>query len=240
MLPPTIVLHIGIEIALYGTVHPLDGFALCGGGGQSHYLAGRYLFGLEPTTKIAIHPTPPIVESDQLFTGSDAFLTDWYDKGPFTAYAMGIKFQPSEKVSPPPPPPPVTCNNPVVIIDAKSPTRSQTPSQPGFAIDNNPATAWVSTNIANPFILLSLSEPKRVCRVDITWSNPDARYLFNIKTSLSTANFDYAFAGLGSGTETYTFPEVQARTVKITINESSPGSQTSTSQISDIKVFSNA
>lgn len=68
-------------------VHPLPGFALCGGGAVSHInpAKGRYLWALEPTTK------PDAIESDQEFSGRSTILTSFDDWGPITVYAMGIK-----------------------------------------------------------------------------------------------------------------------------------------------------
>ncbi len=220
---------------------PLDGFAMCAGGAAAHFWTGLYLWALEPTTKsiplTSQNPLQTMDPSDQSFTvKSMTHLQP--DQGLITAYAMGIKFEP---VSTSPPPPPPTCNSQVPVNSATS-SSNQSTFPPSNAIDNNPVTKWMSSNSLNPFIRLDLGSLKSVCRVDITWADANTRYFFNISTSLDGTNFTYVYAGARMGStlspETYTFPDAQARHVRIAINQSTPGSANSIAQISEVVIYS--
>ena len=221
---------------------PLPGFALCGGGGVTHAgSVGGYLWCLEPTP--LDHPLPAdgsprpvrILEPhEQTFTTKS---TSYNENHTNTSYAMGIKIQPSLTI----PPPLQPCDNPVTVSTADS-TGSESPFEPTNAIDGKPDTKWVSTDIQNPYIRLVLSDERRICRVDITWAEPDKRYFFTIATSVDGNEFTYVFAGARIGStitspETYTFPEAHAKFVKITIIQSTPGAATSKVEISEIAVF---
>jgi len=100
-------------------VQPLPGFALCGGGEATHPSAsGGYLFALEPTTLedpiTLANPTPVriLFPSEQSFT---ARSTSYNEKHTNTAYAIGIKFEPTENA-----PPPHECNNKLIVRPSTS------------------------------------------------------------------------------------------------------------------------
>lgn len=115
---------------------------------------------------------------------------------------------------------------------------------PTNAIDDNPNTKWWSTHIPNPSITLALTGlPPRVCGVDIAWADGNQHpYSFVISVSNDGTNFVNVLSGSSTGTTTgpekYDFPNtVEARFVKITITQSTPGSPNSIAQISEINAF---
>jgi hypothetical protein len=213
-------------------VSTLQDMALCGGGAASHYLVnGRYLVGLVPE-----------VGPDQSFTGISLSVGELNylvgqssygaELGFTTAYAMGIKVEPG-----------LHCNKKIPITDAVSSGYSSS-SVPRNAIDNNPNTKWQSTSIPNPWIRLALGGEKRICRVDITWADTN-QYRFNISVSSDgNAYTDILIGQTRAGTSTTvpqpcTFSVTLASFIQITITQSTPGSISSTAQISEISVFSN-
>jgi hypothetical protein len=219
------------------TVSPLPGFALCGGGAAIRPSDGSLLYDLEPELLAAVTPqTFPT----QRFKGKGAMhMSNTHST--ITAYAMGIKFepmltQPGTGTGTGP-----TCINPITVNIVATASGNQPTFLPANAVDNNLNTKWMSINTQNPYLRLDLSSPISICRLDIAWADPTTHYFFNISVSLDGTNFTYVFAGARIGStiapETYTFPTTQARYVKITINQSNPGTQNSLAQISEIKLF---
>jgi len=134
-----------------------------------------------------------------------------------------------------------TCNNTLPVSSATS-SGDQPTFPPANAIDNNPNTKWWSTIIINPFITLDLGASKSVCGVDIAWADGNLHpYRFDVSVSADGTTFTNVFSGTSTGTTTspekYNFQPAQARYVKITITESTAGSQRSIAQISEIDVF---
>ena len=85
-----------------------------------------------------------------------------------------------------------------------------------------------------------------MCRSDIAWADGNPRvYKFYIEVYTDAQNWQSAFNGKSSGSTTdyepYTFNEIQAKYVTVTVTDSGLGSATGNSQaqISEIRVFSN-
>ena len=134
-----------------------------------------------------------------------------------------------------------TCNNTLPVSSVTS-SGDQPTFPPANAIDNNQNTKWWSTIIINPFITLDLGASKSVCGVDIAWADGNLHpYRFDVSVSADGTTFTNVFSGTSTGTTTspekYNFQPAQARYVKITITESTAGSQRSIAQISEIDVF---
>jgi hypothetical protein len=105
-------------------------------------------------------------------------------------------------------------------------------------------TKWWSRNMLNPSITLELTGlPPRVCGVDIAWADGNLHsYNFIISVSNDGTNFVNVLSGSSRGTTTepekYVFPnQVEAKFVKVTITQSTPGSPNSIAQISEINAF---
>jgi len=175
-----------------------------------------------------------------------------FDTASTTAYVMGIKFTPASRPpeipSHPPlggegqPPQQSECNKEIAITDAIS-SGNQPTFVPLNAIDRNPNTKWHSTFTPNPWIRLSLSGQKPVCRVDIIWADA-TQYHFNIAVSTGGAYINVLTDIVRTGTSTttpepYTFAVTQANSIQITITQSTSGSTNSIAQIPEISVFSN-
>jgi len=98
----------------------------------------------------------------------------------------------------------------------------------------------MSTNIPKPFITLDLTDIKPVCRVDIAWADV-RQYHFDISVSTDGTLFTDVLidriTGISTNPEWYTFPATQARFVKITITESTPGIANVVAQVSEINIF---
>ena len=134
-----------------------------------------------------------------------------------------------------------SCGDNLPLVTATS-TGSQNSFSPTNAIDNNFNTRWYSTFIVNPSIQVDLGVQKSVCSVDIAWTDGASRqYSFQISVSTDGSSYTNVFSGKSSGTtaspQKYSFPETQARYVKITITQSHAGSASSLAQISEIDIF---
>jgi hypothetical protein len=134
-----------------------------------------------------------------------------------------------------------TCNNTLPVSSVTS-NGYQPTFPPANAIDNNPNTIWWSTIIVNPFINLDLGTSKSVCGVDIAWADGKSHpYKFDVSVSTDGTSFTKVLSATSTGTTTspekYNFPPTQARYVKITVTESTAGSQRSIAEISEIDVF---
>lgn len=152
--------------------------------------------------------------------------------------------------APPPPPPPTikpetssgTCNNNLPVSGVTSSGSISNSFPPNNSIDNNLSTKWWSTIMVNPFITLDLGSSKSVCGIDIAWADGAVHpYRFDISASTDGTSFTKVFSGTSSGTtsspEKYSIPLTQARYVKITITESTPGATRSIAEISEIDIF---
>jgi subtilisin len=134
-----------------------------------------------------------------------------------------------------------SCGDNLPLVTATS-SGSQNSFPPTNAIDNNFNTKWYSTFIVNPWIQVDLGVQKSVCSVDIAWPDGASRqYSFQISVSTDGSSYTNVFSGKSSGTtaspQKYSFPETQARYVKITITQSHVGSASSLAQISEIDIF---
>ena len=223
------------------SVNPLTGYALCGGGAKSHYVIGRLLYYLVPTTKNGINPNPPIIESDQQFMGESHYHGGYVDLGTGTAYAMGIKFKPAISGSGPGP----QCDREIKITEAKSSGNLNPQLPENYVFDGKLETRWISTNMSNPWISVLLQDQKPVCRVDIAWSDGDGRtYKFYIQVSPDITGEQTWTPVLASGQsasnttfQSFAVTPTLAKRVKVTVTESTPGP--APVQISEIRVFSN-
>ena len=135
-----------------------------------------------------------------------------------------------------------SCTNNLPISSVTS-SPSQNTFPPTKAIDNDFNTKWFSTNSLNPFITLDLGSQQTICSVDIAWADGDVHpYNFTISVSNDGTNFTNVLSGRSTGTTTatekYLVPLVQAKFVKVTITQSTPGSPNSIVQISEIDAFS--
>jgi len=134
-----------------------------------------------------------------------------------------------------------SCGNnlPITAVTASG---NQVTFVPSNAIDNNFNTKWWSNNGLNPWIQADLGAQMSVCSVDIAWTDGSSRqYSFNIAVSTDGNSFTNVFSGKSSGTtsssQKYSFPEAQARYVRITITQSTQGAVNSIAQISEIDIF---
>jgi hypothetical protein len=88
-------------------------------------------------------------------------------------------------------------------------------------IDGNLSTRW-SDNGLGAFISLDLQQLVPVNEVDINWYNGDQRSNnFSIATSPDNVTWTNVFSGTSSpstATQSYTFPQVNAKYVKVTVN----------------------
>lgn len=133
------------------------------------------------------------------------------------------------------------CNSNLTVTNVTS-SGSQNTFPPTNAVDNNYNTKWWSTLIANPSITLDLGSAKSLCGVDIAWADGNSHpYRFNVSVSTDGNNFSNVLSGSSTGTTTtsekYSFVPTQARFMKITVTQSTPGSPNSIAQISEIDVF---
>ncbi|WP_148685670.1 discoidin domain-containing protein [Candidatus Nitrosocosmicus hydrocola] len=224
------------------SIKPLSGFALCGGGGTSHYInypdSGRYLFALEP----AFVPTENPIE--QFFSARTGRVEN-FDYANLTVYAMGIKFKPSSSSPPSPPDPPgndiLLCIKRVTATEATA-SGNVAPFGPQNVKDGNPITKWMSIT-SNPWIRLSLEVKRTICRVDMLWAR-ETKYSFNISLSTDNLNYNNVFPTPITRTststtdlETYHFAAREAAHVKITITDT--GSPANIVEISEIILYSN-
>ena len=150
-------------------------------------------------------------------------------------------------ITPPQPPTikpetsPGTCNKNLPVSGVTS-SASRSTFPPTNAIDDKLNTKWWSTFIVKPFITLDSGGLKSVCSVDIAWADGSSHpYLFDVSVSTDGTTFTNVLSGTSTGTTTspekYTFPQTQARYVKITITQSMAGSANSIAQISEIDIF---
>lgn len=160
-------------------------------------------------------------------------------------YTISVTAPPPPDTAPPPTIKPETtsgtCDNNLPVSGVTS-SASQSTFPPTNAIDDKLNTKWWSTFIVKPFITLDLGGLKSVCSVDIAWADGNSHpYLFDVSVSTDGNSFTKVLSGTSTGTTTspekYTFPETQARYVKITITQSVAGSANSIGQISEIDLF---
>jgi hypothetical protein len=108
---------------------------------------------------------------------------------------------------------------------------------PQKAIDNNLGTRW-SNNALGSWIQPDLGKKNTICSVDIAWYRGNLRQNnFVISVSNDTSTFTKVFSGKSSGTtssyERYSFSQISARYVRITVNGNTENKWAS---ITEIKV----
>jgi hypothetical protein len=139
-----------------------------------------------------------------------------------------------------------TCDKEVKITEATSSGNLNPQLPEPHVFDGKLDTKWISTNIAKPWIRVSLEGQTPVCRVEIAWAEGNNRkYKFYIEVSpdatgdqnWGTPVFTGESTGGTTSLEPYSVTAPPIKRVKITITESSPGPVPI--QISEIKVFSN-
>ena len=113
---------------------------------------------------------------------------------------------------------------------------------PEKTIDNNPGTYWMSTNSLNPSITLDLGAQRILCQIKIAWQDGNTHpYSFNLAVSKNGVAYTNVFSGTSSGNtvnpELYGLGESDARYVKITVTQSTPGIPNSVAKISEIDVL---
>jgi hypothetical protein len=113
----------------------------------------------------------------------------------------------------------VVCG-PQAIVDLSA-GPNQSGDSPENAVDGDFTTVWSSPGVGS-FIQSDLGSLKKVCSVYIAWYDGEAKqYKFEISVSKDGINFNQVYEGTSSGNsirpELYTFPDVNARYVKITV-----------------------
>ncbi len=216
-------------------VSPLPGMALCGMGGASHYSGyGTYLF------RITSELLPRLNTSDQFVeVRSFGITSPHFEEGHCTAYAMGIKY--SALPFDPPIDPILACDKEIRASEANS-SGHQSTFDALKAIDTKPDTKWMSTNINNPWIRLTLPNQNSICRVDIMWANENL-YIFKISTSTDGNAFvdvypEFITRTGTSGTEfeSYYFTPTLATDIKLTFPQIGPSGNV-TAEIKEVKIF---
>ncbi|NMO21723.1 discoidin domain-containing protein, partial [Pyxidicoccus fallax] len=109
---------------------------------------------------------------------------------------------------------------------------------PASAIDGNLATRWSSDGVGQ-WIRGDLGAVKALNALDIAWFKGTERTSkFVISTSTDGTNFTQAYAGASSGKsasfERYTFPTVNARYVRVTVNGNTVNTWASISEMAAI------
>lgn len=162
-----------------------------------------------------------------------------FERGQCTAYAMGIKFTPLP--FDPPMDPIIPCDKEITASEADS-----SGHLPGYdalkTIDKIPATRWISTNIPNPWIRLTLPNQKPICRVDIIWAN-EKPYIFNISTSIDGNTFVDVYPEFITRTgpsmtefESYYFTSMDATDIKLSFAQIGPFG--TVAKIKEVIIFS--
>jgi hypothetical protein len=241
------------------SIGPKEGFALCGGGGEAKYDINQMVWDLEPTSLAG--PDVVIITDPNLQTFTAASTSHLNIVHPpsintIAAYAMGIKFEPVEPGPEPEPKPPspwplpgpgTPCDRLIPLVEPQSSGSLNGGTNKTKAIDGDPNTRWVSTNISSPWISVGLQVQKPVCKVDIAWADGNVRgYKFYIESSLDRQNWTTLLtngqsAGNTNSFESFIVSTTPAKYVKVTIIGTIPpgaGGKT-TAQMTDIRVFSN-
>ena len=112
-----------------------------------------------------------------------------------------------------------TCTN--IPIASASASGSENTNSAGNAIDNNLNTRWSNKGIGS-WLRTDLGQEKIVCSVDIAWYKGNTRTnSFIISVSVDGTTYTNAFTGKSSGKTTdlerYSFAEITARFVKVTV-----------------------
>lgn len=119
---------------------------------------------------------------------------------------------------------------PILIIDSSG----NDGNTENNLIDGNLSTRW-SDNGLGAFVAVDLASSVPVNEVLINWYNGDQRSNnFTISTSNDNQTYNNVFSGSStpsSATQSYTFPQVNARYVKITVNGNSQNNWASINSI---------
>lgn len=211
----------------FTAVSPLPGMALCGMGGACHFgFHGTYLTRIVPQLLPVDNPTHQFAIVDNLsIYGSSGDHTELVSR---TAYAMGLKFNPLPfDPLPPPIDPIVLCNKEIIASEADS-SGHLSGNNALKTIDRIPATTWVSTNIPNPWIRLTLPNQVSICRVDVLWGD-EKPHIFNLSTSTDGNTFVDVYPEFitrnGTSTddfESYYFASRVATDIKLTFAQIGP------------------
>jgi hypothetical protein len=106
---------------------------------------------------------------------------------------------------------------------------------PENVLDNNFGTRWSSLGIGQ-FITADLGSPQNINDIDFAWYKGNARqYHFVISTSTDGTTFTNRLSrdssGNTTGSEAYTFPSINAKYVKITVNGNSQNNWASVNEL---------
>jgi hypothetical protein len=131
-----------------------------------------------------------------------------------------------------------TCTN--IPIASASASGSENTNLAGNAIDNNLNTRWSNKGIGS-WLRTDLGQEKIVCSVDIAWYKGNTRTnSFIISVSVDGTTYTNAFTGKSSGKiadlERYSFAEITARFVKVTVTGVSNGGNSEWVSIAEIDV----
>jgi hypothetical protein len=112
---------------------------------------------------------------------------------------------------------------------------SQSGNPPSNAIDNNLTTRWTNHGLGS-WIQTDLGAKMTICSVDVAWYRGNLRQNnFVISVSNDTNTFYHIFSGKSSGTtlsyERYSFPQIFARYVRITVNGNTENTYASATEI---------
>jgi hypothetical protein len=115
---------------------------------------------------------------------------------------------------------------------------NQLGNPPSNAIDADLNTRWANDGVGS-WINADLGITQNICSVDIAWYSGNTRqYHFVIATSTDGSTFTNVFNGDSSGTtlssEKYTFSNINARYVRVTVNGNT---QNNWASIYDLKIF---
>lgn len=124
----------------------------------------------------------------------------------------------------PPPPPPVLCDKRLYENFEIDSSPSIPPHMYYNVKDGDDTTYWLSEVMVHPYIALSWSDSRNVCRVDVRWQAFN-QYYFRIAISNGWGFWTDVFSGKSAGStgfEKYEFTEQKCIAVRITVTESGP------------------
>jgi len=125
------------------------------------------------------------------------------------------------------PTPPVKCDKRLYEDFQVDTTNNPIPphDNPKYVIDGDENTFWLCEQIIHPYITLSWTDPKSICRVDILWGGFSEQYYFRIAISNGWGFWTDVYSGKSTGFtgfEKYEFVEQKCTEVRITVTESEP------------------
>jgi hypothetical protein len=120
-------------------------------------------------------------------------------------------------------------------VDSIRASTYETVNPPRNAIDNDMSSRW-SGNGEGAWIRTELEQREEICRVDIAWYKGNTRTNnFVIAVSNDGSSWKNVYSGKSSGTtsseERYSFSDIEARYVRITVNGNSDNNWASISEI---------